>query len=241
MATLKVKKVKNYEYFYWSKSVRSHKKFGGDGRVRTVDHLIGSHPLGNWLAYRLWAGEAQLTEYAESVIQWVCPKAWENIVKVSIDWKRHRVSIRSSIPLLVDCRGRTWKREREVLQNWLNQIIKVSAWIDQIIERGAYYLALHNQYMADSQKLRDTAQDARLKPDKYEPEADLYLDEYASGLESDADRFIQHYLEIANDKLRVFVPPRQWAEFRVVAISRIERLAKNRQWLEQYRAEFEGS
>jgi hypothetical protein len=238
---LKVKKVKRYEYFYWSKSIRSRKKFGGDGRVQTVDYLIGITPIGEWLGYRLWTGEVQLQQYAEAVIKWLCPDAWKHMVKVSIDWRRQRVVINSLVPPLVDCRSRHWRRQRNTLQSALNQIVERSTWIESIIERAAYRVSLHDQYLAKSKEFRDAAKDARLDPNKYTPDADLRLDEYALELEAEADRLMQHYLEIVNDKLLVFAPPKQRTKFKVEAVSKIERLAKDKRWFEQYRAKVEAA
>jgi hypothetical protein len=241
MATLKVKKVKGREYFYWSKSVRSHKRFGGDGRVRTVDYLIGSHPLGSWLSYRLWNDEVQLEEYVKAVIKWLCPDTWEKLVKVSIDWKSQRVSIKSTIPLLIDCRRGCWRRERETLQDWVDQTIVRSTWIEAIVERGAYYLALSHTHLSEAKKLREFAKDARLHPDKFKADADLHFDEYASELETEADKAIERYLEIVNDKLLVFAPSKQRSNFRADVIHRAERLAKDKRWFDQCRAKWERS
>jgi hypothetical protein len=241
MATLKVKKVKGHEYFYWSKSVRSHKRFGGDGRVRTVDHLVGRHPIGQWLAYRLWTGEVKQEEYVEAVIKWLCPDVWKHLVKVSVNWKRQQVTINSLVPPLVDCRTRRWRRQRDTLQSALNQIVERSTWIESIIERAAYHVGLHNQYLAKSKEFRDAAKDARLDPDKYTPDAELHLDEYASEFESEADKLMQRYLDIVNDKLLVFAPPKQRQQFRCQIISRAEKLAQDQRWLEEYQAKLERS
>jgi hypothetical protein len=243
MATLKVKKVKGHEYFYWSKSVRSHKRFGGDGRVRTVDYLIGTHPIsGNWLPYRLWVGDVTLEQYAEAVIKYLCPRYWEAFVSVTVSWDKPnpKVSITSIVPMFADCRARKWRQERDTLQSVLSQIIECSTWIRLIIEKAAYYLGLHNQYLAKSKEFRDAAKDARLDPDKYTPDAELHLDEYASGFESEADKLLQRYLEMVNELL-VLAPPKQRTKLKEEVIRKVERLAQDRRWLDEYQAKLESA
>jgi hypothetical protein len=123
----------------------------------------------------------------------------------------------------------------------LNQIVERSTWIESIIERAAYHVGLHNQYLAKSKEFRDAAKDARLDPDKYTPDAELHLDEYASEFESEADKLMQRYLDIVNDKLLVFAPPKQRQQFRCQIISRAEKLAQDQRWLEEYQAKLERS
>lgn len=87
----------------------------------------------------------------------------------------------------VDCRSKRWRKIREDFQEALNQIVKRNQWVEAIIEKAAYYIGLHDQYLARVKEFRDAAKDARVNPDKYKPDADLHLDEYASELESEAD------------------------------------------------------
>jgi hypothetical protein len=138
--------------------------------------------------------------------------------------------------MFVDCRARQWRREREALQSALNQIVERSTWIETIIERAAYYLGLHDRCLTKAKEFKAAAKDARLNPDKYKPDADLHLDEHASELESEADKFMERYLAIVNDKLLVFAPPKQRTKFKEEVIRKVERLAKDQRWLEEYQA-----
>jgi len=252
MAALKIKRVKGHEYFYWRKRVRSHKRLGGDGRLRTVDYLIGAHPIGgNWLPYHLWCQNINLQEYSRAVIRrTISTNNWQHLIDFTIDWEKNKISLKGLIPPLrmtgivlfgVDCRSKPWRTVREVFQTALNQIIKRSVQIETIIERAAYDLSWNDKYLAEVKKLRGMAKDARLNPDKHKPDADLHLDEYASELESEADKLMQRYLEIVNDKLLVFAPPKQRQQFRCQIISRVEKLAQDQRWLEEYEAKLERS
>jgi hypothetical protein len=240
MATLKVKKVKGHEYFYWSKSVRSHKRFGGDGRVRTVDHLIGTHPIsGNWLPYRLWSGDVALEQYSEALIKYLCPRYWEALVSVTVSWDKPnpKVSITSIVPMFADCRARKWRKERATLQSALNQIIECSTLVQANIEACAYHLALHDESMEKAKAAREAAREARFKSIEEWADADLCLDEDAANWETFADEVIRDYYLRDWERLPMFAPPSLRSQFRVAAQTRIEKLSKNRGWYEQYKAE----
>ncbi len=250
MAALKIKRVKGHEYFYWRKRVRSHKKFGGDGRVRTVDYLIGTHPIsGNWLPYHLWSQNINLQEYIKAVISWnIRINEWQKLIDFTIDWKKNKVSLKGLIPPMrlmdivfgVDCRNQRWRKVREDFQSVLNQIIKRSTSIETNIERAAWRIALHEKCLVKAKELRDAAKDARLDADAYTPDIDLHLDQYASELEAEADRLLQRYLEIVNELL-VLAPPKQRSSFRADVIRRAEQLAKDKRWLEEYQVKLESA
>jgi hypothetical protein len=162
MPILKLKKVKRHEYFYWSKSVRSHKRFGGGGRVRTVDYLIGTHPIsGNWLPYHLWTHDIDLQEYSKAVIRWnIGINKWQKLVDFTIDFQKNKVSLKGLVPPVrmmgivfgVDCRSKRWRKIREDFQEALNQIVERNQWIEAIIEKAAYYIGLHDRYLAKAKE-----------------------------------------------------------------------------------------
>lgn len=240
MATLKVKKVKGHEYFYWSKSVRSRKKFGGDGRVRTADYLIGTTPAGAWLAYYLWSGEAKLEEYAEAVVKYLWPAEWAVFVEVSIDWQRCKVSIKSKFTCFADCRSRPWQNQRKALQSWLDRIIEDSTRIDRLIQDARYLLSEHYRCSKAVEELRQKSRDARLYPDYFAPHAEEILDEYAHTSQCRADRAMEYYLQIV-EELEKFAPPSKRLQFRQQVFSKAERLAKDQRWLEEYQAKLESA
>ncbi len=240
MATLKVKKVKGHEYFYWSKSVWSRKKFGGDGRVKTLDHLIGISPIGQWLPYYLWSGEAELQEYAEAVVKHLCPAEWSAIVEVSIDWQRHKISIKSKHPWFADCRSRHWQIQRKALQSWVDRIIEDSAAINRLIQDAAYLLGEHYRRSKTAEQMRQKAREARLYPDNFVPNAEEILDECAHANQRRADQAMEYYLQNI-ESLQQFAPPSQRLQFRHQVFSKAERLAQDQWWIEQYQAKLESA
>ncbi len=240
MATLKVKKVKAYEYYYWSKSVRSHKKFGGNGRVRTVDYLIGTSPVGQWLPYHLWSGEAELQEYAEAVIKHLCPENWSAFVAVSIDWKRRKVAINSIFKFFTDCRSRRWQQQRKALQTWLDRIIQDSIRVDQLIEYAGYLLGEHHRCSKISEQMRQKAREARLHPNNFAGNAEEILDEYGHAAQSRADQSMEYYLQHIGS-LEKFAPPSKRRQFRHQVISKAEKLANDQRWLDTVQAKIERS
>jgi hypothetical protein len=238
MATLKVKKVKGHEYFYWSKSVRSHKRFGGDGRVKTVDCLVGSTPVGQWLAYYFWSGEVELRQYAQAVLKHLCPAAWEAVVEVSIDWRKYKVSTKSKHPWFADCRSRRWREQRKALQSWLDRIIEDSTQLDRFIQQAGYLLGEHYSCSKAVEELRQKAREARLYPDNFAPNAEQLLDECAHANQRRADRAMEYHLQIV-EELEKFAPPSKRLQFRHQVTSKTAKLAENRRWLEEYQAKLE--
>jgi protein involved in temperature-dependent protein secretion len=120
-------------------------------------------------------------------------------------------------------------------------MLERSTWVQKILERAAYYLAVHDEATQEARQFRQLAKDARANPDTWIADTDLHFDEYAASWESDADKAMLHYLEFINDKLLVFAPPRQRSKFRAEAIARAEKLARDRRWLEEYRTTLERS
>ncbi len=240
MATLKVKKVKGYEYFYWSKSLRSHKKAGGTSRVRTVDHLVGNTPVGQWLPYYLWSGEAELQEYAAATIKHLCPADWAAFVVVSIDWQKRKVAIRSNLNWFTDCRSRRWREQRKALQSWLDRIIEDSTQLDRFIQQAGYLLGKHYRCSKAVEELRQKAREARLYPDNFAPNAEEILDECAHANQRRADQAMEYYLEHI-ESLEKLAPPSKRLQFRHQVISTAAKLAKDKRWLEEYQAKLERS
>jgi hypothetical protein len=238
MATLKAKKIKGHEYFYWSKSVRSHKKFGGDGRVKTADYLIGTTPVGQWLPYYLWSGEAELQKYAEAVIKHLCPAEWAAFVEVSIDWQKRKVSIRAILKWFTDCRLRHWQTQRKVLQSFLDRIVEDSTQVDRLIQHAGYLLGEHYRCSKAVEELRQKAREARLYPDNFVPNAEEILDEYVYTNQSRADQAMEYYLQHI-EGLEKFAPPTKRSQFRYQVTSRAEKLSENKRWLEEYQVKLE--
>jgi hypothetical protein len=240
MATLKVKKVKGHEYFYWSKSVRSHKKAGGTGQIRTIDRLIGTTPDGQWLPYYLWSGDVQLEEYAEAVIKWLCPAEWAAFVEVSIDWQKRKVAIRSILNWFTDCRSRHWQTQRKVLQSFLDRIVEDSPRITRRIEYTGYLLGEHYRCSKAVEELRQKAREARLYPERFAPNAEAILDECAHANQRRADQAMEYCLEHI-ENLQQFAPPSKRQQFRHQVFSKAEKLAQDRRWLNEYETKLESA
>jgi len=66
---LRVNKVKRYQYVYWCQRVRSRKKSGGDGKVKSPDFLIGDCPVwGKYLPFYFYTNEVPLQQYTDAAI-----------------------------------------------------------------------------------------------------------------------------------------------------------------------------
>jgi hypothetical protein len=240
MAALKIKIVKGHEYFYWRKRVRSRKKFGGTGQTRTIDCLIGSTLVGQWLAYYLWSGEVELRQYTQAVLKHLCPTAWEAVVEVSIDWQNYKVSTKSKHPWFADCRSRHWQTQRKALQSFLDRIVQYSTQIDRLIQHAGYLLGEHYRCSKAVEELRQKAREARLYPDNFPPNAEEILDECAHANQSRADQAIEYYLEHI-ESLEKLAPPSKRLQFRYQVTSRAEKLAQDQLWIEEYQAKLESA
>ncbi|MBD0345475.1 MAG: hypothetical protein ICV63_11770, partial [Coleofasciculus sp. Co-bin14] len=245
MAALKIKKVRRHEYYYWRKSRRSNKRFGGDGRVRSLDYLIGTTPVGRWLAFYFWSGEAELREYVQAVVKHLCPGEWSKLVEVSIDWQERKVRIKSKFRGLDcfwfgDCRSRYWQKQRKALQSWVDRIIEQSTQINDLIQNAAYLLGEHYRCSKVVEQLRQKAREARLCPDNFVLNAEDILDECAHANHCRSDQAMDYYLQRI-ELLEQFAPRSKRSQFRHQIISQIERLAKDRAWLEAYEARLERS
>jgi hypothetical protein len=173
MGFLRAKTIKGYKYFYWCTRLRSHKKQGGTGKVKSLDILLGRHLIaGKYLAFYLYTEEIPLEEYAEQAITYLFHNAWhicqdegnislKTVAKVGVRQQpkqKARIFIRS-LDRRFDCRGKDWHRVKNSLQQALDSIFSVSEIVKKCVEKSAYCL---NQYdgwskaaISDREKLRD--------------------------------------------------------------------------------------
>ena len=222
---------------------------------------IGTNPLGQWLSYYLWTGDVLLEQYAEAVIKYLCPCDWEPFVNVTISWdkRKPKVSITSVVPMFADCRSKRWRQQRQALQSWLDAIVDASSQIEKMIEQSAFLLGEHYRHSKEVQELRERACEARRHPDKTweQPEvvegqiqlltyrfvsnASEILDELAHEEQCRADRAMQYYLELIDESLEKFAPPKQRQQFRHQVFSKVEKLAQDQRWLDEYEAKLESA
>lgn len=125
MGQLRTKTIKGKQYFYYSVRSRSRRKYGGSGKVKSIDYCLGRYIYNDYqwktetgwftpaIAYYLWNGDISLTEFIEAHIrsrfQWdIDQLAW------NVDIKRQKVRLRSKRGSGFDCR-----------QGWVRSAIKV--------------------------------------------------------------------------------------------------------------------
>ena len=81
MGFLRVKEVKGHDYVYWCKRVRSGKKHGGSGKVKSPDFLLGTSIVWRkYLAFYFHTGEVLVREYVEAAITYLLENNWSAVV-----------------------------------------------------------------------------------------------------------------------------------------------------------------
>ena len=177
MGFFRVKLVKGHEYFYWCKRVRSRKKSGGSGKVKSPDFLLGNHVInGKYLFFYLHTGDVPLREYAEAALTYLL-KYWDVVadesklkasdgVTVEIDWHTDPKVCLHTKDKRVDCRRKDWRGVREDLQLCLRDIHEKSKRVQFWIERAASQLAEHEECKKFAQAKRDELEEYLKNPAK---------------------------------------------------------------------------
>jgi hypothetical protein len=179
MGFLRSKTIKGNEYFYWCNRIRSQKRYGGTGKVKSPDLLLGRSVIGKYLPYYLHMKEIPLREYAEATIAYLLEKQWSfsyngepfsisKAVEVGIDWQAKPIPcvyLKSS-DKRIDCRRKNWRQIKLQLQDHLSDIHQRSTWLQQGIESVAYCLGKHLFYDGEAQKARDRLKEYLKNPDK---------------------------------------------------------------------------
>lgn len=267
---LRVKTIKGHRYVYWCERTRSRKKFGGNGKVKGSDLLIGNNPLwGKYLAFYLFGGEVPLQDYVQAVLTHILEIDYHvssngevkqkvtDVARLSINWQANPSVCLRSLDKRFDLRYRSWRQLRQDLQKYLEAILKESKLIQDWIERIAFYLARYQNWSKQSEINRDKLREYHLNPAKtwtkwessknsetgqwqqkeitywWKEDADIILDESITACEKNALWFWDKYQERLNQVIG-YAPQRRQDEFRHTALSRIEKLAKDEQWVERY-------
>ncbi len=178
MGFLRVKTVKEHEYVYWCTRIRSRKKHGGSGKVKSPDLLIGRSIInGKYLAFYLYTEEVPLFEYADAVVSylldiWSSPRAgtipkMKDAVIVEIDWqtKQPKIQMRTAHKF-IDCRSQFWRGVKRDLQHYVQFIYQSKGRVTKDIELAAYCLAKYTLFTQKAQSYRDKLQRHRRNPDE---------------------------------------------------------------------------
>ena len=176
---LRVKTVKGHEYFYWCNRVRSRKKHGGSGKVKSPDLLIGNDIVqGKYLPFYLYMGEVPLSEYVAAAIAYLLETDWtiyvnggklkmKDVATVEIDWhvKQPKVRLRS-LDKRLDCRRQNWRQVKQKLHVYLQSICQAGARVTRDIEYAAYCLAKYETYTKEAQACQNQMREYHKNPAK---------------------------------------------------------------------------
>lgn len=261
MGFLRVREIKKCRYFYWSTRTRSSKKYGGSGKVRSSELLIGNRLIGKYLPFYFWAGEIPVRDYADAMIAFSCPEGWHHRITVAIDWSaKPRVTLKS-VPKAQgyqpDCRSAFWRKQKRVLQERLDAIIDCSGQIAKDLEWAACFLSRHDDWIKAASQERAKAADIRKDPYKvwtefesvkdpftgcyhqkeveysWKKNADFLFDEDAADSESEADLCDKKYQENLDFAVKL-APLRRQKEFQTLALRQIQKLASDSRWADLF-------
>jgi len=261
MGFLRVRKIKNCQYFYWSTRTRSSKKHGGSGKVRSTELLIGRYFNGRYLSFYLWSKEIPIEEYAKAVIAYSCPESWCSRVAVVIDWrKKAKVTFKAfkNAPgRPADCRSSFWRKQKSCLQEHLDAIVYCGDEVTENIEWAAFFLARYEYWKKEAAESRTQAVEIRKDPLKewteleslkdpmtgyycqkeveyvWKENADSAFDEEAAEAERKADLFIENYQKILDVTVKL-APLKRQKEFQTLALRQIKKLASDARWVEAF-------
>lgn len=202
MGFLRERTIKGHEYFYWCKRTRSRKKSGGSGKVQATDILIGRHPLDACLAFYFHMNEIDFRSYAESFIQRRF-SLWNDDVAVSIDWGKAkavpqrgkgkgrkratkgkrtaktgaRVIFKSLRPDYIDCRSSDYRKQRQIAQDFLDQIVSDQGKVKEGIQKAIEDLRENKKWTDKAEDHERIASEIRKDPHKTWAEIEDEYDE----------------------------------------------------------------
>ena len=184
MGFLKVKEVKGHKYFCWCKRIRSSKKHGGSGKVRSIDLLIGRDVTSRRLAYYLDRQEIEVKEYISAYLEWET-QHYEDSVVVSLTWNKDKfkLSLRSNSPA-IDCRSAVWKSQRAYITNTLKYILSLNSIVSGEIKNLTDYIRRYEQYLDRAKKARQKAIEIRKTKDATWTELEERRDEWTGDYHS---------------------------------------------------------
>jgi hypothetical protein len=251
-----IKKGKEYRYYYYSERRRSHVKDGGDGKVRSIDKLIGGWYIGGYLSFWLWDG-LTVRSYVEAFVEHRL-KGWrlDNCIQWKIAWKQNKskvISARLSIRAkykngqpLVDARSSSARKIKHCLQEEIDEILYCDQYVAERIKETAYNLACYQHHKKALEKAEAEYSEWLSNPDK-----EFWIDGRPHVWADDAGDTIQTSIEILRsfiesdlrqyqgwlDSLINSAPPRERQRFKATIIRQTEKLASSPNFRDRYRTE----
>jgi hypothetical protein len=246
----KTKKGKTYHYFYYSERRRSHVKEGGDGKVRSIDRLIGNYANGKYLAFHLWDG-LSLVDYAKAMIAYELKQyRLDAHIEWDVIWKLRKgkptagkLKFRAKSKS-IDARNSVVRKIRERLQSAIDWMIKHELnYFANGLEAIAYHLASYNKSKAGLAKTEEKQREWEQDPKKEWSEggetykwADLAGDIIQSNMETYRYLVDHHITQHQNDTASLLeaCPPGERERFKSAVIRQTEKLAASPNFLDRY-------
>jgi hypothetical protein len=255
MGFIRKKTVKGNEYFYYCEKRRSRLKDGGNGKVITIEKVLGKYLFyPDYLSYWLWDG-LTVEDYCYALMSYmekdvIYKVSGKPAFKTTITWQKKRgkiiagkVSLRPiSYPdhAPADARCKLARKARVDRQEALDRAIAAAPIIEKEIAHIAQWLKHWEDfkiYLAQSENdLKSYRKDPFKEWEKdgitygYEKDAEVHFTNSVENYRGLVDLASGQYFE-ALERLLDLCPKGQRDNFKAQVIQRAERLSKNQKML----------
>lgn len=246
----KTKNGKKYQYFYYSERRRSKVKDGGDGKVRSIDRLLGNYINGQYLSFHLWDG-LNVVDFAEAMIVFELKNyRLDDYIQWEVTWKFRKgkptagkLKFRAKSKA-IDARTSSIRKLRKRLQSQITWILENT--MDSLangIEDVAYHLASYTKAKDGLTKAEERYREWKRDPSKKWTEGGegyewhpMAGDLIQSNIES-SRLFVDYHLsgrESIFAELLTYCPPGERERFKAAIIRKSETLAADPTFLDRH-------
>lgn len=255
MGFIREKTVKGNQYIYYCEKRRSRVKDGGNGKVITIEKVLGkSIFLMPYLPYWLWNGlsvQDFIAAYANFRLK---EFDYDKKIKFDIEWKlkkdkpvKGKIIFRAIPGTGGDARKRWPRCLRRAIQNMIDDAITYQDYKLSDMDKAAYYLAESEDLKRKLEKAEADYREWRKNPSRYWEKngieyqySETYGDDCLKMIElyrDYASRFLDYYLSVT-DKLVKTAPLSEQKSFRATIIQRCEKLAARPNFIDWYKSTY---
>lgn len=252
MGFIRKKEVKGNEYYYYCERRRSRVKDGGNGKVISIEKLLGSNIIYDYhyLPFWLWDG-LPLQDFIDAYSRYHIKNCgYEKAIAFEVTWQlkkgkpvKGKITFRAVPSSGVDARGKVPRSLREFLQTVIDSAIKYQDYTATDIDRCAYYLALSEN---SKQRLIEAEERYRIwkrDPDRRWVEDGVrycYREDYGDDclwaieiLRDRASEGLEGYLSLVESLVNT-APATERERFKAHIIQRAEKLAARPNFIDWY-------
>jgi hypothetical protein len=255
MGFIREKTVKGNQYIYYCEKRRSRIKDGGNGKVVTIEKVLGKSVFEMpYLPYWLWDG-LSVQEFIDSYANFRIKKfGYQKKIKFEIEWKlkkgkpvKGKIIFRAIPGTGVDAR-KAWPRYiRRAIQEIIDDAIAYQDYKTSDMDKAAYYLAMSEDSKRKLEKMETKYREWKKNPYRHWEEngikyrySETYGDDCLETIECYRDyasRFLDNYLSLI-DRLVKTAPLSEQKSFKATIIQRCEKLAARPNFIDWYKSTY---